>query len=122
MANVRIYPEMDVYQRDVRAVNDQSIKVVDEELRSNLLKGVGAFGAEVTNWYGTKRISINRKLFLSTRYRRTSVGDPLKFFRVNLLRLLDGQHSYTLTVSYEEGSEHLLKPIIEKIRHSITSP
>jgi len=122
MVNVRIYPEMDVYQRDVSALNKQSVNDFDKELKINITDGVRPLGIEVTNWYGTKIVRINGKFFLSTQYRRTSAIDPLKYFRVNLVRLLDGKHSYTLTVSYEEGSGYLLKPIIEKIRHSIKSP
>ena len=119
MANVRIYPDMDVYQHEVARLSRSEILDLDNLLEKNVTIGVASSGSTVTNWYGTEIIKIENKVYLLSRYRRRSGINANNFFRVSLLRLLDGKKSFTLTLSYEEKEEYLLKPILRYIISSV---
>ena len=79
-------------------------------------------GGEVTHWYGTEKVRVNQKVYLLSKYRRRSAINPNLYFRVSLLRLLEGEKSFTLTMSYEEENEYFLKPIIEYVIDSVKTP
>ena len=119
MINVRTYPNRDVYQREVAQLTPSIMDAVNQQLQSSVSQGVASNGGRVTKWYGTEKVKIANKLYLLSKYRRQSSINSNFFFRVSLLRLLDGSNSFTLTLSYEEKEQHLLKPIINKIRNSI---
>lgn len=118
LINVRVYPDMDFYQQDVKNMSPLAVKEFDAILQKNIALGVLSSGHKVTNWMGTEKIIIEDRIFLLSRYRRQSGLDPNRFFRVGLLRLLDGKNSFTLTLSYEEKEHYLLYPIINKIMNS----
>ena len=73
----------------------------------------------VVEWYGTEKVQIKQKVYLLTKYKRRSALDRNKYFKVSLLRLLDRNSSFTLTTSYDESNEFLLKPITNVIINSI---
>ena len=119
MVNVRIYPEMDNYQHDVEILTPLDILVLDNSLEISVTEGVELTGSTMTNWYGTEIIKIGNKIYLLSKYRRKSGINTNNFFRVSLLRLIDGKNSFTLTLSYEEKEEYLLKPILGHIIKSV---
>ena len=120
MVNVRVYPQMDIHQHEVVQLTDSQISEFDDELKQNITKGVASSGARVTTWYGTEKIRVRNKIFLLSKYRRTSAIQTNTYFRVSLMRLLHGKHSFTLTLSYNETEEYLLRPIIEYMMKTVS--
>lgn len=117
--NIRVYPTMDVSQNEVINLNSSTLYEFNNQLRSSISNGVKLGGGQLTDWYGTEKVKVNGKYFLLSKYKRQSAFNPNLYFNVSLLRLLDGQNSFTLTLSYEEKVQYFLKPIIDKIRSSI---
>lgn len=117
--NIRVYPTMNVSQNEVINLNSSSLNEFNKQLRSSISNGVKLAGGQLIEWYGTEKVNVNRKIYLLSEYKRQSAFNPNLYFNVSLLRLLDGQNSFTLTLSYEEKVKYFLKPIIDKIRNSI---
>ena len=118
--NIRVYPDMDVSQNEVINLFDSTVmKQFDQQLRSSISEGVKLSGGEVVEWYGTEKVMIKQKVYLLTKYKRRSALDRNKYFKASLLRLLDRNLSFTLTTSYDESNEFLLKPITNVIINSI---
>ena len=121
MINVRVYPDIEIYQHEVLNLTAVEISEINNVLQENIMEGVVSSGSTLTDWYGTEKIKIRDKVYLLSKYRRRSGINPNNFFRVSLVRLLHGRHSFTLTLSYEEKEQYLLDPIIEYIMNSIRS-
>lgn len=118
--NIRVYPGMDVSQNEVIHLFDSTVmKQFNEQLRNSISEGVKLSGGKVVEWYGTEKVQIKQKVYLLTKYKRRSALDRNKYFKVSLLRLLDRNSSFTLTTSYDESNELLLKPITNVIINSI---
>ena len=118
--NIRVYPDMDVSQNEVIHLFDSTfMKQLNEQLRNSISEGVKLSGGKVVEWYGTEKVKIKQKVYLLTKYKRRSGLDRNKYFKVSLLRLLDRNSSFTLTTSYDESNEFLLKPITNVIINSI---
>ena len=117
--NIRLYPDIKFKQQDISRLTFQDILDFNNLLKKNITKGVNLAGGTITNWYGTEKIKIRNKVYLLSKYRRRSAINTNSFFKVSLLRLLDGRNSFTLTLSYEEKEEYLLKPIIVYIMKSV---
>lgn len=118
--NIRVYPGMDVSQNEVIHLFDTTVmKQFNEQLRNSISEGVKLSGGKVVEWYGTEKVQIKQKVYLLTKYKRRSALDRNKYFKVSLLRLLDRNSSFTLTTSYDESNEFLLKPITNVIINSI---
>lgn len=119
LMNVRYYPEMDVTQRDSRDAGPADIEELDRTLRANLDKAGKEIGFTVLAWKGTQKQVINGTVVFVTEYRRS----PIKSgnFVVRLIRVLNGPQSFTLTVSYRESDEFLLRPISDRIISSLRS-
>lgn len=115
--NIRYYPDQEVTQRDIKEASDEDIKEIDFELRKNLVPGVEAAGNRLLEWRGTRRININRIAVLVSEYRRSSRQGPA--FRTQLVRVLAGQRSFTVTISYREDQHHFLAPICERVIQTI---
>jgi hypothetical protein len=111
---------MDVSQNEVINLFDSTVmKQFDQQLRSSISEGVKLSGGKVVEWYGTEKVKIKQKVYFLTKYKRRSVLDRNKYFKASLLRLLDRNSSFTLTTSYDESNEFLLKPITNVIINSI---
>ena len=115
--NVRIYPEMDVYQLEVYLMTKLEVMEIDEFIEENIRMQLPLVGTKVLQWDGTDKIVIGSKLVLHTQYVRSSIKNPKNKFRVNLYRFLDGGKSFTMTLSYQERYSDILLPIIRRIAH-----
>lgn len=116
--NVRYYPQLDLSQADARSATNQDVMELDTALKENMTKEMKAFGMSITSWNGTSKTEINRIAAFITEYRRASTkgsGD----FQVRLVRVLAGDRSFTLTVSYLEPASIILKPIADRIISSL---
>lgn len=115
--NIRYYPQQEVTQRDVKEASSQDIAEIDAELRKNLVPGMEAAGNRLLEWRGTRRININGIAVLVSEYRRSSRQGPA--FRAQLVRVLAGPRSFTVTISYREDQEYFLAPICERVIQTI---
>jgi len=116
--NIRYYPQLDITQEDVRTATLQDVEEIDPALKESIIKSAKAFGMTVTSWNGTQKTIINGITVFLTEYRRNSQKGGGEF-RVRLVRVLSGNKSFTLTVSYHEDASFLLKPITDKIINSL---
>lgn len=117
LLNIRYYPEMDVSQTDIRAASAEDISYVNAELHASLTQAAGAGGFEIVSWEGTRRMQINGNDVLLTEYRRAFPGQSV--FRVRLVRVLDNENSFTVTVSYKEDLGRMLEPITSYVISTI---
>jgi len=116
--NVRYYPQLDLSQADARSATNQDVKELDATLKESATKEMKAFGGSITSWRGTSKSEINEITVFITEYHRASMkgsGD----FRVRLIRVFDGDRSFTLTVSYLESASTILQPMTDQIIGSL---
>lgn len=116
--NIRYYPQLDLSQADARSATNQDVMELDKALKENMTKEMKSFGMSITSWIGTTKTEINGITAFITEYRRASMkgsGD----FQVRLVRVLVGDRSFTLTVSYLEPASTILRPIAERIISSL---
>lgn len=116
--NIRYYPQLELTQADARSVNTQDVRELDAALQEGMLLSMKTFGMKVTSWLGTQKTTINGITVFITEYRRNSLKRSGEF-RVRLVRVLAGNKSFTLTVSYHEAAEFLLKLITDRIINSL---
>jgi hypothetical protein len=117
MFNIRYYPNLDVSQPDARAAGAADIKELDAVLRQNIVPGIEMSGNRLLAWLGTTKLSINGTSAFITEYRRSSPQGGV--FRARLVRIFNGQKSFTITVSYREDQEFFLRTICDRIINSI---
>lgn len=117
MFNIRYYPNLDVSQPDARAAGAADIKELDSALRQNIVPGIEMSGSRLLAWLGTTKQSINGTSAFITEYRRSSLQGG--GFRARLIRIFNGQKSFTITISYREDQEFFLRTICDRIINSI---
>lgn len=117
--SIRYYPDIVVSQETIRRANPTEISKFDTGLRTSTQEALEAFGGTVLSWGGTKKRDISNRVALFTEYRRTAYPGEQGSFSVNLIRILDGPKSFTLTISYNELYKPIFKPICEKVISSL---
>lgn len=118
LMNVRYYPDLDVSQADARAAGASDIRELDTELRELIVKGAQVSGFAVLVWNGTVKQVINGVTTFITEYKRSSLNNN-GITKVRLVRVFNGGKSFTMTVSYRENQEYLLRPICDRIISSL---
>lgn len=111
--NIRYYPEMDVLQSELASAGREDLVHIENSILKNLQRGAEVAGYKILSWENMKRVEINGMIALVTDYRREFPGRPV--FKVRLVRVINGPSSFTVTVSYREDQEVLLKPITNYI-------
>lgn len=116
--NVRYYPDLDVSQAEARAAGPTDIHELDSAIRESMMKAGQITGFSVLEWNGTVKQVINGATAFVTEYRRSALKNN-GTFNVRLVRIFNGTKSFTLTVSYREDREYLLRPICDRIISSL---
>lgn len=118
MFNIRYYPEMKATQDESRSATAADTKTLDDALQGQVVSALNQFGMRVLKWMGTTKQSINGIVAFVTEYRRTGTreGTP---FRVRLVKVANASRSFTITVSYREDQEDLLRAICDRVIQSI---
>ena len=116
--NVRYYPNLDVSQAEARASGPSDINELDSALRGEMVKAAQIYGFSVLAWNGTVKQLINGATAFVTEYKRSPLNNNGNF-KVRLVRIFNGGKSFTLTVSYRENQEYLLRPICDRIISSL---
>jgi hypothetical protein len=118
MLNIRYYPEIKETQDFVAELSADDVVMIDDILEKEMYKSAELTGFSMVEWVGTKKRKLNGATVLVSEYRRKSmVGDYV--FRVRLVRLLSGNRSCTITISYSEDASGILQPITDRILSSI---
>lgn len=118
--NIRYYPSIDVTQSDSREASRSDTKELDEALKAEMIPAMQQFEIQMLSWIGTEKQIINGIVAFVTEYRRESMRQRQALpFRVRLVRVLNGSRSFTITVSYREDQEFLLRPICDRVIQSI---
>ncbi len=76
-------------------------------------------GARILSWMGTKKQSINGIVAFVTEYRQSAIREGEPPFRVRLVRVLNAERSFTVSVSYREDQEFFLRKICDRVIQSI---
>ena len=116
--NVRYFPDSEISQADARATGQTDIRELDSAARESMVKAGQLNGFTVLAWNGTSKQVINGTTAFVTEYKRS----PLKNngnSKVRLVRVFNGSKSFTLTVSYREDQDYLLRPICDRIISSL---
>jgi len=116
--NVRYYPNLDISQTEARASGPSDISELDNALRESMLEAGQIYGFSVLAWNGTVKQVINGATAFVTEYKRSPLNDNGNF-KVRLVRVFNGGKSFTMTVSYRENQEYLLRPICDRIISSL---
>ena len=119
MFNIRYYPDLTITQSDSWTFSAADIKELDKSLCDMALSTQKALGYRIFNWMGTKRQNINGIVAFVTEYRRSSMVSGGSPFRVRLVRVFSSDRSLTITISYQEDQEYFLRPICDRVIHSI---
>jgi hypothetical protein len=116
--NFRYYPEFTITQAEVRAATKSDINEMDSAFRDVIPKVMQNSGASILAWIGTKKQVINGVTAFVTEYKRSPIKGNGNFF-VRLVRIFNAGKSFTLTVSYRENQQYLMKPICDRIISSL---
>jgi hypothetical protein len=117
--NVRYYPNSEISQADVRASGISDISELDSAIRDSIIDAGQINGFSVLAWNGTSKKTINGITAFVTEYQRSSMYTDGNF-KVRLVRVFNKERSFTMTVSYREDQEHLLRPICDRIISSLS--
>jgi hypothetical protein len=122
MFNIRYYPDLDIGQPDVAELTSDDVLVFDSALKDQMIATMAEAQSPIRDWWGTQKFELtNGRIALLTEYRRASPGSG-STFRVQLVRVLNKDNSFTVTLSRREDLEVLLRPICGKILRSINFP
>ena len=116
--NARFYPTQALSQKDVKEMTDSDIKTYGLYIISGIETALKNTETPIISSEGTKRRNINGCLALITEYRRKALNNRGNF-KVRLVRILNEEKSFTITVSYLESSAKVLIPITNKIIETI---
>ena len=104
LLNIRYYPWIELTQEDVFYATPDEIQYIDSILNENISISMKDIG-KLLSWNGTKKQNINGIVALITEYRRY-LNTTKDEGRVRLVRVLNGNKSFTLTISYDDRLQH----------------
>jgi len=116
--NIRYYPDSQISLAEARTAEQSDVRELDRALRESIVKASRANGLSVLAWNGTSKKVINGITVFVTKYKRSPINNNGNF-KVRLVRVFDLNKSFTLTVSYREDQEYLLRPICDRIISSL---
>ncbi|MGB0413352.1 MAG: hypothetical protein ACPGJU_02805 [Coraliomargarita sp.] len=116
--NIRYYSEIELSQRDVASFTNSDVQEVDSVLEQGIKSSGNLAGFTVVRWLGTTQKEIKGVHVLITEYLRKTDGDT-DSFRVRLVRVLDEEKSFTVTISYRDTLGGVLRPICDRVINSI---
>lgn len=114
IVNVRYYPDMDVTQAEAQSATNADVIELDSALRDAIVKTSQTSGISVLSWDGTRKQATNGIVIFVSEYKRSQINNN-GIFKVRLVRVFNAGRSFTLTVSYRENQEYLLRPICDRI-------
>ena len=122
LVNIRYYPSEGVTQENViNMFTPDVLRAMDDVLYKSSTLTMKKINGKILSWNGSKKKRIKDTVALVTDYRRSS-GLSKSNVRVRLVRVLNGNKSFTLTVSYVDNkkSSFMLKEITNRIIESLS--
>jgi hypothetical protein len=122
LMNIRYYPREVVTQENViNMFTPDVLREMDDVLYKSSTLAMKKISGKMLSWNGTKKKLIKDTVALVTDYRRYE-GLSKSNARVRLVRVLNGNKSFTLTVSYVDNkkSSFMLKEITNRIIESLS--
>ncbi len=116
--NVRYYPDATLTQKDTADATAEDISKIDAGIKSGMQTSGGSMGWTVLEWKGTKPQLLNGTHSLLTEYTRSGVGGAGPKC-VRLVRVFNGNKSFTITVSHDLAKDAELRPVTDRIIASI---
>lgn len=117
--NIRYYPDLTLTQNDAMSASSTETKELDDALKNEMIPSMQKMGMSVLAWLGTQKQSINGMTAFVTEYRRAAIKNDGSPVRVRLVRVFNVDKSFTITISYHEDQEFILRPICNMIIKSI---
>lgn len=115
--NIRYYPNLDIPQSTARGAGPEDVSEIDATVRQSIVPGIEMAGGRLLAWLGTQKRTVNGAIVFVTEYRRASQKGGN--FRARLVRVFNGNKSFTITISYREDEGYFLRPICDRIIGSI---
>ncbi len=122
LVNIRYYPSEVVTQENViNMFTPDVLRAMDDVLYKSSTLAMKKISGKMLSWNGTKKKLIKDTVALVTDYRRYE-GLSKSNARVRLVRVLNGNKSFTLTVSYADNkkSSSMLERITNRIIESLS--
>lgn len=120
LMNIRYYPNIDISQSDAGNAGQSEISEIDSAARESSDKSGKSSGFSIIKWSGTNKQVINGAVVFITEYKRSPItGNGIDNVIVRLVRVFNGGKTFTLTISYHEDQEYLLRPICDRVISSI---
>jgi len=122
LMNIRYYPREVVTQENViNMFTPDVLRAMDDVVHKGIMLAMPKANLKMLSWNGTKKKLIKDTVALVTDYRRYE-GLSKSNARVRLVRVLNGNKSFTLTVSYVDNkkSSFMLKEITNRIIESLS--
>jgi len=122
LVNIRYYPSEVVTQENViNMFTPDVLRAMDDVVHKGIMLAMPKANLKMLSWNGTKKKLIKDTVALVTDYRRYE-GLSKSNARVRLVRVLNGNKSFTLTVSYVDNkkSSFMLKEITNRIIESLS--
>jgi len=113
------YPPEDAgTQADVKLLTSTDLKGLDAELRRGNEIAARKMGGKVWGWQPIKKENVGEFLALVSEYKARFAHEAVDRHHVRV-RVYDGPLSFSLMLSYQDGSETQLRPIIDRIANSL---
>ena len=122
LVNIRYYPWEVVTQENViNMFTPDVLRAMDDVVHKGIMLAMPKANLKMLSWNGTKKKLIKDTVALVTDYRRYE-GLSKSNARVRLVRVLNGNKSFTLTVSYADNkkSSSMLERITNRIIESLS--
>ena len=122
LVNIRYYPSEVVTQENViNMFTPDVLRAMDDVLYKSSTLTMKKINGKILSWNGSKKKRIKDTVALVTEYRRYD-GLSKSNARVRLVRVLNGNKSFTLTVSYADNkkSSSMLERITNRIIESLS--
>lgn len=105
-------------QKASEITSEAELKKIDETWLADVKKMNQLTGMKIVEWKGTRKEKINGKWAIVTEYRREDrEGHGPVWCQINAIHLRD--RCVTLTLSFREREEVVLKPVILRMRSSL---
>jgi hypothetical protein len=106
-----------VSPREIQAATATDLKDIGNELRGGLEKMLPLQNNQLLQFYGVRKDSISGHPALVIEYRRSGPKGPV-IVQINLI--FTNSQEVNINLSYRESEAALWKPVVAKIRQSIT--
>jgi hypothetical protein len=96
-------------------MSEDDVSGYDQMMHEQLARQVSQIGGSITGWFGTRKQYINGLVALTSEYSRTNNVPPVGHFRVQVLRVISGKHSFSFVISYYKEAVSPLRSLVDEV-------